>query len=162
MIVPFCLYFVSHTEPLPYLFKGTFLKSWDYCFYFTILTWFSYIFGLAFLDWAVTLMFNFVVARFDFVSILFFASVYISLFYIILFNALLLGVFSKKAVASLEKQASGAAVEKPKAVEEKQPVKEQKVAKKKITKKKITRKTMTKKTATKKVARKQVRVKKLK
>lgn len=171
MIVPFCLYFVSHTEPLPYLFRGSFLKSWDYCFYFTMLTLFSYLFGIAFVDWAVELMFNSVSAKFNFSSISFAAFIYVSFFYMILFNALLLGLFSKKAVDSLEKKpavkeekivpqvqvAPAPVAEKP--LVKKQPVKKQKVASKT---KKAVAKTPAKKTATvKKATAKKVTTKKV-
>lgn len=181
MIVPFCLYFVSHTEPLPYLFKGTFLKSWDYCFYFTMLVLFSYMFGIAFLDWAVELMFDSVSARFSLKSLSFASLIYVAFFYMILFNALLLGLFSKKAIDALEDKPSvkkekvsekaevAAAPVVQKTVAEKQPVKKQKVVRKvkkttvkatirkaaaKTAPKKTTKKTTTKKTTTKKVVRK--------
>ena len=143
MIVPFCVFFVADAERLPYFLTWNFFKEkLNLCLVFLFLGVISYCIWQSFAAWVYSFIENTAVLSWKEVSLLLLG--YVSLFYLMSFNAVLLGLIAKKS----------------KAVSESAVVKEQKVPVQKENKpveKTEVKKSQVKKTSTVKKAKKTVR-----
>ena len=157
LVIPFCVYFVAEAERLPYhLGWNFFKKKLDLCLIFLFLGSFSYYVWNIFARWLYGFIENVTVLSWKEVSL--FLLGYASLFYLMSFNAVLLGLIAKKtktvpkdAVVKEQK------VEENKTVEKKAVVKEQKVKENKKVEKAEVKKTRVKKASAVKKTKKTVK-----
>ena len=154
VFIPFCVFFVADAEELPYFLGWTFFKKkLDFCLLFLLLSSLSYHIWIIFAQWLYSFVRNFSVLSWKEASLLLLG--YLSLFYLMSFNAVLLGLIAKKAkIVSVEPEVAPVA---PKAVDEKEaPV----VQKKQSTKQPVKKTSAEKVKTAKKVAAKKVKTKK--